>query len=87
MISDALALRLEKLIRFGNLLVHQYGRVDDSRAHKQLYGESGDFYEFLEEVERFITSKRDGSGECQNHRGGFDVDSNVVAQSRWERRS
>jgi len=62
-ISESLALRLEELIGFRNLLVHQYGRVDDSRAHKQLYNESGDFYEFLEEIERFITSKRDGSGE------------------------
>ena len=62
-ISESLALRLEELIGFRNLLVHQYGRVDDSRAHKQLYSESGDFYEFLEEIERFITSKRDGSGE------------------------
>jgi len=63
MISESLALRLEELIGFRNLLVHQYGRVDDSRAHKQLYGESGDFYEFLEEIERFVTSKRDGSSE------------------------
>ena len=86
MISEALTLRLEELIGFRNLLVHQYGRVDDSRAHEQLYGESGDFYEFLEEVERFITSKRDGSGECQTHRGGSDVNSNVVAHSRWEGR-
>ena len=63
MISDSLASQLEELIGFRNLLVHQYGRVDDSRAHKQMYGELGDFYEFLEEIERFITSQRDGSGE------------------------
>ncbi len=63
MISESLALRLGELIGFRNLIVHQYGRVDDSRAHKQLYGESGGFYEFLEEIERFITSKRGGSGE------------------------
>ena len=62
-LSESLALRLEELIGFRNLLVHQYGRVDDSRAYKQLYSESGDFYEFLEGIERFITSKRDGSGE------------------------
>ena len=63
MISESLALRLGELIGFRNLIIHPYSRVDDSRAHKQLYGESGDFYEFLEEIERFITSKRDGSGE------------------------
>jgi len=63
MISESLALRLGELIGFRNLIVHQYGKVDDSRAHKQLYSESGDFYEFLEAIERFIYSKRDGSGE------------------------
>lgn len=60
-ISKSLASRLEELIGFRNLLVHQYGRVDDSMAHRCLYSESGDFYEFIEEVERFITSKRDAN--------------------------
>lgn len=65
-ISKSLASRLEELTGFRNLLVHQYGRVDDSLAYGCLYDESGDFYEFLEEIERFITSKRCGSGEHQD---------------------
>ena len=58
-ISKSLASRLDELIGFRNLIVHQYGRVDDSVAHRCLYNESGDFYEFLGEIERFITSKRE----------------------------
>jgi uncharacterized protein YutE (UPF0331/DUF86 family) len=69
-ISESLASRLEELTGFRNLLVHQYGRVDDSIAYRCLYGESRDFYEFLEEIERFITSKIGGSGERQNVTGG-----------------
>ena len=58
-ISQSLSSRLEELTGFRNLLVHQYGRVDDSIAYRSLRDESGDFYEFLEEIEKFITSKID----------------------------
>ncbi|NOR41699.1 MAG: DUF86 domain-containing protein [Gammaproteobacteria bacterium] len=58
-ISQSLASKLEELTGFRNLLVHQYGRVDDSVAYTSLRDESGDFYEFLEEIEKFITSKID----------------------------
>ena len=58
-LSKSLASRLDELIGFRNLIVHQYGRVDDSVAHRCMYSESGDFYEFLGEIERFITSKRE----------------------------
>ena len=56
-ISKSLASRLEELIGFRNLLVHQYGRVDDSRAYNYLYEDSKDFYEFLEVIEKYINSK------------------------------
>jgi uncharacterized protein YutE (UPF0331/DUF86 family) len=58
-IPESLSSRLEELTGFRNLLVHQYGRVDDSIAYRSLRDESGDFYEFLEEIENFITSKTD----------------------------
>jgi uncharacterized protein YutE (UPF0331/DUF86 family) len=58
-IPESLASRLEELTGFRNLLVHQYGRVNDSIAYRSLRDESGDFYEFLEEIEKFITSKID----------------------------
>jgi uncharacterized protein YutE (UPF0331/DUF86 family) len=56
-IPESLASRLEELTGFRNLLVHHYGRVDDSIAYRCLRNESGDFYEFLEEIEKFITSR------------------------------
>jgi uncharacterized protein YutE (UPF0331/DUF86 family) len=55
-IPELLASRLEELTGFRNLLVHQYGRVDDSVAYSCLRNESGDFYEFLEEIEKFVTA-------------------------------
>lgn len=58
-IPESLSSRLEELTGFRNLLVHQYGKVDDSIAYRSLRDESGDFYEFLEEIEKFITSKID----------------------------
>jgi len=58
-ISKSLATRLEELVGFRNLLVHQYGRIDDSRAYNYLYKDSKDFYEFLETVEKYINSKSD----------------------------
>lgn len=58
-ISQSLASRLEELTGFRNLLVHQYGKVDDSIAYRSLRNESGDFYEFLEQIEKFIISKID----------------------------
>ena len=47
-IPESLSSRLEELTGFRNLLVHQYGRVDDSIAYRSLQDESGDFYEFLD---------------------------------------
>jgi len=35
-IPGSLSTRLEELVGFRNLLVHQYGRVDDSRAYSYL---------------------------------------------------
>ncbi len=53
-IPESLSTKLEELIGFRNLLVHQYGRVDDSRAYSYLKEESKDFYEFIEIIDKFI---------------------------------
>ncbi len=53
-ISESLSTRLEELVGFRNLLVHQYGRVDDSRAYSYLNVESRDFYEFIEAIDKYI---------------------------------
>jgi len=54
---EELSSRLEELIGFRNLLVHQYGRVDDSRAYSFLNQESKDFYEFIEIIDEYMKSK------------------------------
>ena len=50
----SLSTRLEELVGFRNLLVHQYGRVDDSRAYSYLIVELKDFYEFIETIDKYI---------------------------------
>ncbi len=42
-IPGSLSTRLEELVGFRNLLVHQYGRIDDLRAYSYLSAESKDF--------------------------------------------
>jgi len=53
-IPVSLSSRLEELVGFRNLLVHQYGHVDDSRAFSYLHLESKDFYEFIEIIDKYI---------------------------------
>jgi uncharacterized protein YutE (UPF0331/DUF86 family) len=52
-----LSTRLEELIGFRNLLVHQYGRVDDSRSYSFLNMELKDFYQFIEIIDRYIENR------------------------------
>ena len=53
-IPGSLSARLEELVGFRNLLVHQYGHVDDSRAYSYLNDESKDFYEFIDIIDKYI---------------------------------
>lgn len=53
----SLSTRLEELVGFRNLLVHQYGRVDDSRSYSFLNMELKDFYEFIEIIDRYIENQ------------------------------
>ena len=70
MISGSLSTRLEELVGFRNLLVHQYGRVDDSRAYSYLKIESKDFYEFIETIDKYIEIKyRKTPPSAAPHRG------------------
>ncbi len=47
-ISKKLGDRLEDMVGFRNLLVHRYGKVDDSKAYHYLSEEISDLYEFAE---------------------------------------
>jgi len=56
-ITASLSTRLEEFVGFRNLLVHQYGRVDDSRSYSFLNMELKDFYEFIEIIDRYIENQ------------------------------
>jgi uncharacterized protein YutE (UPF0331/DUF86 family) len=51
-ISKKLGDRLEDMVGFRNLLVHRYGKVDDSKAYHYLNEEINDLYEFAEIIEK-----------------------------------
>ena len=53
----SLSTRLEELVGFQNLLVHHYGRVDDSRSYSFLNMELKDFYEFIEIIDEYIQNQ------------------------------
>ncbi len=53
-ISKKLEARLEDMVSFRNLLVHKYGKVDDSKAYYYLKEEIDDLYEFAEAINKLI---------------------------------
>jgi len=52
-LPGSLSIRLEEFVGFRNLLVHQYGRVDDSKAYSYLNVELKDFFEFIETIDKY----------------------------------
>ncbi len=42
------------MVSFRNLLVHKYGKVDDSRTYQYLKEDIDDLYEFAETIEKLI---------------------------------
>lgn len=55
-IPGKLSARLEDMLSFRNLLVHRYGKVDDSRAYHYLKEEKDDLFEFILTIEKAIKS-------------------------------
>ena len=56
-IPKKLGARLEDMVSFRNLLIHRYGKVDDSRAYHFLKEEADDLYEFAESIEMLISKE------------------------------
>lgn len=56
-IPGELSSKLQDMVGFRNLLVHSYGKVDDSMAYDYLKNETTDLYEFIDAVERFLLKK------------------------------
>lgn len=55
-IPGKLSARIEEMVSFRNLLVHRYGKVDDSRAYHFLKDELDDISEFILMIENLIKS-------------------------------
>jgi uncharacterized protein YutE (UPF0331/DUF86 family) len=53
-IPEKLSARLEDMVSFRNLLVHRYGKVDDSRAYHYLKEEIGDLSDFTLIIDNLI---------------------------------
>lgn len=45
------------MVSFKNLLIHRYGKVDDSRAYHYMKEESEDLYEFARTIEKLINEE------------------------------
>ena len=58
LVSDSTASALADLAGFRNLLVHDYGRVDQRRVHRFLQTRLGDFTRFAAEVATFLETAR-----------------------------
>lgn len=55
-ISKELALKLVSMAKFRNLLVHQYGKVDDSIAYSILKNDTRDIIKYINEIKLFLIS-------------------------------
>ncbi len=53
-IPKELEARLKDMVSFRNLLVHRYGKVDDSRAYHYLKEDIDDLYEFAEAINKLV---------------------------------
>lgn len=54
-ISGELAQKLVSMAKFRNLLVHQYGKVDDLIVYGILKNDTGDILKYIEEIKSFIS--------------------------------
>jgi len=53
-ITKELSERLGDMVGFRNLLVHRYGKVDDSKVYYYLNEDIDDIYRFIGEIDDFI---------------------------------
>ena len=60
-LSSPLADKMKDFIRFRNLLVHQYAKVDEKREFETIRDNHQDILEFLKEMEIFIKKEENNS--------------------------
>lgn len=56
-LSSALADKMKDFIRFRNLLVHQYAKVDEHREFETIRDNHEDIIKFLKEIELFVRTE------------------------------
>ncbi len=59
-LSKSLALKMASMAKFRNLLVHQYGRVDDGAVYRIIKTDVGDIIGFADEIKSFLISAGEG---------------------------
>jgi len=64
-ISKDLALNLVSMAKFRNLLVHQYGRVDDSIVYSVLKSDTRDLINYTDQIKWFLLSAEGGKKHGQ----------------------
>ncbi|MEW6399036.1 MAG: DUF86 domain-containing protein [Bacillota bacterium] len=62
-IPPGLGERLVSMVKFRNLLVHKYGKVDDARVYEIMGSDLGDLEEYLDEVLEYLERRRDDETE------------------------
>ena len=56
-ISENLASRLEGIVGFRNILVHEYGKIDRKRIYRYLTNRLGDLFDFKKEILKWLQRK------------------------------
>jgi len=56
-ISEDLASRLDGIVGFRNILVHEYGKIDRKRVYQYLMEKTNDFQIFKKEILKWLKSK------------------------------
>ncbi|MFZ5647480.1 MAG: type VII toxin-antitoxin system HepT family RNase toxin [Bacillota bacterium] len=64
-LSKSLMVKLASMAKFRNLLVHQYGKVDDSTVYSILKSDVRDIISYVEEIKSFLISAGEEKSRAQ----------------------
>jgi uncharacterized protein YutE (UPF0331/DUF86 family) len=53
-ISEKMARKLEEIVKFRNILVHEYREIDERKVYKNLFSKTRDFEKFKKEILKWI---------------------------------
>lgn len=62
-ISEELTTKLIAMAKFRNLLVHQYGKIDNSTVYRILKDDIKDLIQYVDEVKSYLVSIGEAGGE------------------------